>query len=166
MVQGGQSRQVGAVYARTNDPMPAPAEVMSGGAPATIAQLGWLGTTWVGTTGQVTTEERWTPAASGGMMAVARTLRGAALASFEFLCIIERAGTLVYVAMPEGRTTPTFFTLTGITDGSAVFENPTHDYPKVIRYAMSADGATLETTIAGENGSRAQKVTLKKVSQP
>lgn len=95
-------------------------------------------------------------------MAVARTLRGTALASFEFLCIVERAGTLVYVAMPDGRT-PTFFTLTGITDGSAVFENPTHDYPKMIRYTRSSDGTTLETMIAGANGTRPQTVSLKRV---
>jgi hypothetical protein len=162
MVQGGQPRQVGSVYVRSNDPMPAES-VAASGAPATIGQLAWLGTTWIGTTGQITTEERWTPAASGGMMATARTLRGTALASFEFLCIVERAGTLVYVAMPDGRSTPTFFTLTGITDGSAVFENPAHDYPKMIRYTRSADGMTLETMIAGADGSRAQTVSLKKV---
>lgn len=161
--QGGQARQVGSVYARSNDAMPPMAESQSSGPSATLAQLSWLGTTWIGTTGQVTTEERWTPAASGGMMAVARTLRGSALASFEFLCIVERAGTLVYLAMPDGRSTPTFFTLTGITDGSAVFENPAHDFPKMIRYERSADGTALETTIAGENGARAQRVSLKRV---
>lgn len=162
MMQGGQPKQVGSVYVRSNDPMPAE-EVASSGAAATIDKLSWLGTTWVGTTGQVTTEERWTPAASGGMMAVARTLRGTALASFEFLCIVERAGTLVYVAMPEGRSTPTFFTLTGITDGRAVFENPAHDYPKMIRYTRSSDGMTLETMIGGTNGARPQTVSLKRV---
>lgn len=162
MVQGGQRTQVGSVYMRTNDPMPAEEAAVTGAA-ATIARLTWLGSTWVGTTGQVTTEERWTPAASGGMIAVARTLRGAALASFEFLCIVERAGTLVYVAMPDGRQPPTFFTLTGITDGSATFENPAHDYPKMIRYSLSADGTTLATMIAGANGARPQTVSLKKV---
>lgn len=162
MVQGGQPRQVGSVYVRTSDPMPAE-DVAFNGAAATIARLGWLGTTWVGTTGQVTTEERWTPAASGGMIAVARTLRGPQLASFEFLCIVERGGTLVYVAMPDGRQPPTFFTLTGITDGSAIFENPAHDYPKMIRYSLSPDGTTLETMIAGANGARPQTVSLKKL---
>jgi hypothetical protein len=69
----------------------------------------------------------------------------------------------VYVAMPEGRSTPTFFTLTGITDGSAVFENLAHDYPKMIRYTRSADGTTLETMIAGANGARPQTVAMKRV---
>jgi hypothetical protein len=162
MMQGGPPRAVGSVYVRSNDPMP-PAATPFSGAPATIGQLAWLGTEWAGTTGPVTTEERWTPAASGGMMATARTLRGSALASFEFLCIVERAGTLVYVAMPEGRTTPTFFTLTAITEGSATFENPQHDYPQVIRYARSTDGSALETTVSATNGTRPQTVSLKKV---
>lgn len=161
MVQGGQSRQVGSVYRRTNDALP-PVRPTVAGPAATIAQLGWLGASWSGTTGPVTTEERWTPAASGGMIAVARTLRGDALAAFEFLCIVERGGTLAYLAMPDGRMPPTVFTLTTLTPTSATFENPAHDFPKMVRYALSADGHRLETTIAGANGARAQTVSLTK----
>jgi hypothetical protein len=51
--------------------------------------------------------------------------------------------------------------LTSITADAATFENPSHDYPKLIRYAKKPDGS-LETTIAGESGQRAQSVTLKK----
>lgn len=162
MSQGGQSRQVGSVYVRASEPLPPPPSVTAAGVGATIGQMAWLGTTWIGTTGTVTTEERWTPAASGSMMATARTLRSNALASFEFLCIVEREGSLVYVAMPDGRTTPTFFTLSAISDTSATFENPSHDYPRIIRYVTSADRSTLQTTIAGANGARAQTVSLRR----
>lgn len=94
-------------------------------------------------------------------MAVARTLRSGALASFEFLCIAERDGSLAYIAMPDGRTTPTVFMLTELSPVSVTFENPTHDYPKLVRYTRKDDGS-LETTIAGEAGARAQTVTLRK----
>jgi hypothetical protein len=162
MMQSGQPRQVGFVYRRSNDPLPPPRPALPvAGVPATIGQLAWLGTTWVGTTGQVTTEERWTPAASGGMLAVARTLRGTVMASFEFLCIAEREGTLVYIAMPDARMPPTFFALTQLSATSAQFENPGHDYPKIIRYALTPDGS-LETTISGAGGARPQSVVLKK----
>lgn len=163
--QGGQSRQVGSVYRRTTEPMPAPrAALPVKGIAATIDQVAWIGTTWVGTAGTgttITTEERWTPPASGGMMAVARTLRGPALASFEFLCIAEREGTLVYAAMPDARTPATLFVLTALTPTSATFENPAHDYPQSIRYTLGADGS-LETTIAGAAGARPRSVTLRK----
>jgi hypothetical protein len=66
--------------------------------------------------------------------------------SFEFLCVSERNNTLVYTAMPDGRTTPTHFTLTSVTADTAIFENPTHDFPKAIRYVLKPDG-TMEASI-------------------
>ena len=153
LVQGGESRTVGTVYKRTTTPLPPPpAAPAVTRAPATIAQLAWIAGTWSGvngTTNPLTVEERWTPAASGGMIGVGRTLRaGNALASFEFLCMAERDGGLVYIAMPDARPTPTFFIATTVTADSVTFENPAHDYPKTIRYTRRADGA-LETTIGG-----------------
>jgi hypothetical protein len=45
--------------------------------------------------------------------------------------------------------------LTRIDAASAVFENPAHDYPKMIRYTRRADGA-LEAVISAEEGRRAR----------
>jgi hypothetical protein len=164
MVQQGQSRQVGAVYVRSTEALPAPRPAPPvTPLPATISQVAWIGTTWSGTTGAITTEERWTPAASGGMIAVARTLRGESLAGFEFLCIAERGGSLAYIAMPDARMPATYFYLTALTDSSATFENPAHDYPKLIRYTRTADGG-LQTTIAAANGERARSVQLKRAA--
>lgn len=158
--QQGQSRVVGAVYRRSTDALPAPRPPHAAAAiAATIDRVAWIGTSWSGTAAQVTTEERWTPPASGAMMATARTMRNGAVGSYEFLCIAERDGSLAYVAMPDGRTTPTVFMLTALTDTSATFENPAHDYPQLIRYARTPEGH-LQTTIAGTNGARARTVRL------
>ena len=62
------------------------------------------------------------------------------MVSFEFLRIAERDGSLVYIAQPGGRP-PTEFALTAISTDSATFENPTHDFPKMIRYSRRADGS-------------------------
>jgi hypothetical protein len=121
----------------------------SGSTQATIAQVAWISGTWIGTAGNITVEERWTPTAGGSMLGIGRTLRNGAMASFEFLCIAERDGSLVYTAMPNARTPPTDFMLTAITADSATFENPAHDFPKRVRYSRRADG-TLETTISGD----------------
>lgn len=131
---------------------------------ATIAQVSWISGVWSGAAGQTTVEERWTPASGGSMLAVARTMRSGVMSSFEFLCIVERDGGLVYTAMPNGRTPPTHFTLTSITADAATFENPAHDFPKMIRYTKRADGS-LETMIAGEGGQRPQTSVLKRESQ-
>ena len=93
------------------------------------------------------------------MLATARTLRGTSITGFEFLCIAERDGGLVYTAMPNARTPATDFTLTGISAESVTFENPAHDFPKLIRYTRRPDGA-LETMVGGDPNRPAETVVL------
>ena len=119
----------------------------------TLTQLAWLAGTWNGSNGPVTFEERWTPAAGGAMLAVSRTMTGDRMVAFEFLRIVERDGTLLYIAQPNGRP-PTEFVLTAITADSATFENPVHDFPKMIRYSKRADGS-LEARVS-DGGEKAE----------
>jgi hypothetical protein len=128
---------------------------------ATVAQLAWLAGTWSGGTGPVRFEERWTPPAGGAMLAVSRTLKGDRMVAFEFLRIVERDGSLVYVAQPGGRP-PTEFTLTAISADSATFENPMHDFPKMIRYSKRADGS-LEARVS-DGGQKGETFLFKKTS--
>lgn len=162
VMRQGQAQAVASVFARTTEGLPAPVAAPVG-TPATIANTSWITGRWEGTSGRsVTTEEHWTPGASGGMIGVGRTLAGGSLSGFEFLCIAERNGSLAYLAMPGARTPATVFMATEVTPTSITFENPAHDYPKLIRYAQTPDGG-LETTIAGADGARTAKVTLKRV---
>jgi hypothetical protein len=147
-------------YARTT-PDSADAATTITKARATMAQIAWISGVWIGRSGGSTLEERWTPAAGGSMMAVSRTIRDGVMAAFEFLCIVERDGGLVYQAMPNGRMPATDFTLTKIDADSALFENPAHDFPKMIRYAKRPDGS-LEATIAGEGGQKPQTFLFKR----
>ena len=87
------------------------------------------------------------------MFAVSRTLRNNVLTEFEFLCIVERGGGLVYQAMPNGRSPATDFRMTRIDANSVTFENPAHDFPKSIRYSLRADGM-LEAVASGAPGGR------------
>jgi hypothetical protein len=120
---------------------------------ATIAGVAWLAGDWVGDGRAATFEERWTRPAGGAMLAVARTIKGDRMVEFEFLRIVERDGGLVYIAQPNGRP-PTEFALTTLDGESATFENPSHDFPKMIRYAKGADG-TLVARIS-DGGDRSQ----------
>ena len=128
---------------------------------ATISQVEWLSGTWIGTVGSTTVEERWTPPAGGSMISVGRTLRGGSLLSFEFVCIVERRGGLVYTAMPNGHQPATDFTMTRIEGQSVTFENPAHDFPKMIRYTLKPDG-TLEATVSGDAAQKPEVFTYKK----
>lgn len=114
---------------------------------ASITQLSWLSGVWVRPDGS---DERWTPAASGSMFGVSRTLRKGILTEFEFLCIVQRGGGLVYQAMPNGRSPATDFRMTRIDENSVTFENPTHDFPKVIRYSRKGDGSLYAVVSAGD----------------
>jgi hypothetical protein len=123
---------------------------------AELVRIAWLAGNWIGTEGETRVEENWTTPAGGAMLAVSRTIKSGRMVAFEFLRIVEKDGTLVYVAQPGGRP-PTEFVLAAIDASSATFENPAHDFPKVIRYAKRSDGklearvsdggASAETTV-------------------
>ena len=128
---------------------------------ATTGDVAWLAGVWAGTAGTSIFEERWTPPAGGSMLGVARSLRNDLMLSFEFLCIVERNGGLVYTAMPNGRSPATDFTLTAIDADGATFENPAHDFPKKIRYNRRPDGS-VEAVISGDPGQKPQTFTFRK----
>jgi hypothetical protein len=83
------------------------------------------------------------------MLAMSRTVKGDQMVTFEYLRIVPREGGLVYVAQPGGRQ-PVEFTLTKRSRHSMTFENPGHDFPRVINYTLR-DGV-LEATVS--DGSR------------
>ncbi len=125
---------------------------------ATISDVAWLAGAWQGSDGPMSVEERWTAPAGGAMLAVSRTIKGDRMVAFEFLRIVERDGGLVYIAQPNGRP-PTEFALTQVSKGSATFENPGHDFPKMIRYAKRADGS-LEARVS-DGGTRGETFVLR-----
>src|SRR5687768_1001107 len=130
--------------------------------PGTITQLAWLGGTWIGTGTTSTFEERWTPPTGGSMLAVARSIRAnGVMNAFEFLCIVQRNGGLVYQAMPNARQPATDFTMTKLDGTSVTFENPAHDFPKMIRYTLAPDG-TLEAVTSGSEKQKPQTFRFKK----
>ena len=131
----------------------------------TIQDLGWLAGGWVTAVenGRVV-DEHWTAPAGGAMLGMSRTVTGGSLSEFEYLRIIERGGGLVYLAQPGGRAPATEFRMTSLTKGAAtgsdlpeiraLFENPSHDFPKRILYVRRADGSVVATVDGGE-GARA-----------
>jgi Domain of unknown function (DUF6265) len=129
---------------------------------ATINHVAWMEGAWIMKEGDVLVEERWTSPAGGAMLAVSRTVKGARMTGFEFLRIVERNGGLVYVAQPDGKP-PTDFTLTALSEMSASFENPAHDFPKMIRYTKRADG-TLEARV-GDGGGKDETYVLRRAAQ-
>lgn len=154
-------KQVGTVYRRTTDALP---PALKGPnvtvAPATIDAMSWLVGDWTGTVGTNNVEERWMPAAGGAMIGNSRTTRGPSMVEFEFLCIAQRAGGLVYTAMPNGGGMTDFLS-TKVSADSITFENPDHDFPKAITYTKRADGG-VDVAVTGAPGQRAINYSFKK----
>jgi hypothetical protein len=105
---------------------------------------------WKGESGGARFEERWTDAEGGMMLGVSRTVVSGKAVGFEFLRIQKRDDGIFYVAQPNGRP-PTEFKLTEQSGTTAVFENPQHDHPKVIRYRLDTD-RTLTAEVEGDEG--------------
>lgn len=153
-----EPRAAATVYRRSSSTLPATPPPTRAKTAASISQLAWLSGVWIGSSGS---DERWTPAAGGSMLAIGRTMRDGVMGEFEFLCITERNGGLVYQAMPNGRSPATDFTLTHIDSGSATFENPAHDFPKAIRYTLKPDD-TLEAVVSSGPKERGLTFTFKR----
>jgi hypothetical protein len=155
------SKQVGTVYRRSNDALP---PAMKGPnvkvAAATIDALSWLAGDWVGTVGGNNVEERWMTAAGGAMIGTSRSTRGPSMVEFEYLCIAQRAGGLVYTAMPNGGGMTDFLS-TKVSADSVTFENPDHDFPRAIVYTKNADGG-VDVVVSGAPGQRALTYSFKK----
>lgn len=140
----------------------APAEPTkeTGSKGGSIDDLGWLSGAWIASMGNATIDERWTPAAGGAMLATSRSVSGKKMTEFEFLRIVERDGTLIYVAQPEGGEA-TEFPLAKIEGRSVVFENPAHDFPQRITYRLGDDG-TLTAEISDIQATKAKKFTFRR----
>ena len=112
-----------------------------------LRELAWLTGSWSSTDARGhSSEEHWTTPRNGLMLGTHRDLRGKR-ASFEFLRIVQRGKTLVYIASPSGGK-PTEFALESLERQRAVFANPEHDWPKRLIYERKKK--TLHVTAEGK----------------
>lgn len=130
-------------YAQKPLPMAQPKGVQ-----AKIAEVEFIGGDWETAGDKVRSQERWTHAEAGTMLGTGRTIGGGRTVFFEFLRLEERDGGIDYVAHPGGGA-GTAFRLTKIEARKAVFENPSHDFPKKITYTLE-DGGVLVARIEGD----------------
>ena len=127
-------------------PKPAPATADTG-----VALPAWLAGPWVTVRGSRTIEEQWNAPRGGMMQATGRTTQGDRLVEFEFLRIVRRNGSLVFIAQPNG-VPPTEFALTSHGPDSVRFENPAHDFPQVVRYRLAGPGSLVAVVSAVSGG--------------
>ena len=112
-----------------------------------IHELSWMVGHWQGKSGNTSMEELWLAPDGGLMLGLHRDVFGPDRAFFEYLRIEQKADEITYFASPGGApATP--FLLKELENGRAVFNNPNHDFPKVIIY--SRQGEKLTARVEGE----------------
>lgn len=117
-------------------------------APALPAELGFLEGCWAGETGGARLEERYGDLDGGVLLGVVKTVHDGRLRFFEFLRIFADAEGTWLQPYPEGRPDAPRFRLVQLEPDKAAFENPAHDFPRLIAYRLLPDGSLL-TRIAG-----------------
>jgi hypothetical protein len=118
---------------------------------SSIDQLSWLAGQWSQVRNQVETEEYWIAPKGGVMLGVNRTGGDGRASEFEFLRIVERDGTLVYIASPDGRP-PVEFIAIQADASKVVFENKKHDFPTRVIYMVEAKNSVLARIEGMVNG--------------
>ena len=122
----------------------------------TIRQMGYLAGDWTETTNGVIVEEHWVGPVGGVMvgMTITHSEKPGAKTRIEFMRIVEKDGTLVFIAQPDGQPRAEF-RLKEANNGIATFENLAHDFPERITYEIAGEQlnqlkARIEGTIDGK----------------
>lgn len=109
-------------------------------------QFDWLVGTWqrMNVKSGRTAYEIWKRNASGEYKGKGFTLQGKDTVFVENLLIVLKGGTYFYVADVDHNATPVNFQILKYSGNSFTSENPTHDFPKVIRYWLIDDKLNAE----------------------
>ena len=117
-------------------------------APVSIGHAAWLAGCWVTERGKATIEEQWMAPAGGTMLGMGRTIREGKLDDYELTVIRITDGRMDYEAHPMMQPTAVF-TATVVSDTLLQFENPRHDFPKLVAYQRRGVDSLVARVAAG-----------------
>lgn len=116
--------------------------------PASIGHAAWLAGCWSMQRGKATIEEQWMAPAGGTMLGMGRTIREGKLDDYELIVIRAKDGRVDYEAHPMMQPTAVF-TATVVSDSLLQFENPRHDFPKLVAYQRRGADSLIARIAAG-----------------
>jgi hypothetical protein len=104
-----------------------------------ISKFGWMSGCWerVDKAKSLLISENWMRPAGTSMLGTGRTVRNDVTVDYEFMRIEIRGMDYYFVAQPKSNEAETAFKLTSSQPNSAVFEDPTHDFPQRISYRLT-----------------------------
>lgn len=117
-------------------------------APASVDPAAWLAGCWVMQRGQTVIEEQWMAPSGGTMLGMARTIKDGKLDEYELLLLRAKDGRVDYEAHPMMQPV-SVFTATIVSDTLVQFENPRHDFPRLIAYRRRGTDSLIARIAAG-----------------
>jgi len=101
-----------------------------------MQKLLWIADSWVSASGETTSYEEWKVINNDLYEGGSKTIKEGKTIFSETLKIENIAEGIFYVADVAHNPAPVKFKLTSVSDTSAVFENPQHDFPQRITYLL------------------------------
>ena len=107
----------------------------------------WLLGQWKSTESTRVTTETWTRESTTQWNGVGSVVDSTdhEMVFTESLMLAESEKGIVYSALPQQNSEPTHFSLSNCLDNDLIFSNPTHDFPKSLRYQLKSPTELLVT---------------------
>jgi hypothetical protein len=118
---------------------------------AAISRLAWIAGHWCMDREGERIEEQWLAPQGGLLIGMGRTVAAGKARAFEFMRIEQLSGVPTLLAQPMGEP-PVAFRLTRSGEGWAQFENPGHEFPKLVEYRRTAQGLHAHIAGPGKDG--------------
>jgi hypothetical protein len=115
----------------------------------------WLLAEWTSPGENRVTTESWTEVSADTFegFVVSRVPESGEIVPIETLRLVAMSGGVFYIAKVPDNALPICFKMTVCDEQTAVFENPDHDFPRVIAYRLAADGVlTVRVTDGADEG--------------
>ncbi len=123
-----------------------------------MAELRWMLGNWISAGEKSTTRESWKEVGANAFQGTGNVTskKDDNVLQSEALLLVEMSGEVFYLAKVKENQYPVPFKLTASSANHAVFENPTHDFPKKLEYRLTgksklsvtvSDGAARSFTI-------------------
>jgi len=115
----------------------------------------WLLAKWTSHGENRITTETWTKASPDTFegVVVSESRDTGEIVPVETLRLVAMSGGVFYIAKVPEHGLPISFRMTVCDEQTAVFENPDHDFPRLIAYRLAADGVlTVRVTDGADEG--------------